>query len=497
MSEPLRSRRIRYALLLALFLFWLLIASQIPYTHDDWDWGLPLGLDQLLTASVNGRYAGNACVVLLTRSSLLKTLVMALAFTLLPVWELKLVSCLGEEESQTPLLLLAASLLFALLPTAIWQQSCGWVSGFCNFMFSALMLLGGHRLLFRPAALRQPSPLFCAGVFVFGLLMQLFLENVAIYSVAVSLSFLLLRRIRDRRFDHTLLALLLGNLAGLFLLFSSSVFEVLFTAGQAMQATRELVPSDHTGLLPYLLRCLLYYIKYFPSIWGRAPLLCCLVLGSLVFLAEKKQRSVLAPVNAVFALFFVCAAFFGEPQLSTEKRSLYLSIALSFLYFCAVGLECLLLFRKRPQFCARLLFYWVSAPLVLLPLAITTVEGGRLFFIPYVLESVFALLLLAELNKTLTPPWRRALSLAMAALLFVGCLRLGLAYQELGAAYRERLAMLAQPSGTVVLPELPHKELIWFPDPEIRTRLGYFRAFYGVSDELEVLFESGAPFAPW
>ena len=57
--------------------------------------------------------------------------------------------------------------------------------------------------------------------------------------------------------------------------------------------------------------------------------------------------------------------------------------------------------------------------------------------------------------------------------------------------------MLAQPSGTVVLPELPHKELIWFPDPEIRTRLGYFRAFNGVSDELEVLFESGAPFAPW
>ena len=34
-----------------IFYFW--IASQIPYTHDDWDWGLDVGLRQFLYATVN------------------------------------------------------------------------------------------------------------------------------------------------------------------------------------------------------------------------------------------------------------------------------------------------------------------------------------------------------------------------------------------------------------------------------------------------------------
>ncbi len=491
------ARRAYYALLLALFAFFLYLTAQIPYMHDDWDWGLPIGIEQLRTASINSRYVGNACVVALTRSGVLKTLVMALSFTLLPAMELRLVSRLGEKDTRKLPLLLFGALLLVLMPASIWRQSCGWVAGFCNFVLSALLLLGCHRLLFRPLSAPRPGSWALAGVLLYGVAMQLFLENVALYSVGVSLGLGLLRRVREKRFDPVLFALLLGNLLGLALLFSSGIYTVLFRDGQAMGATRELVPNDHVGLLPWLLRCLLYYIKYFPPLWGRNTLLSCAVLVLLALSAGKKQRLPLALVNLAFALYFLATAVFGDFALSTEKRSLYLAIALNFLYFCTVCLECLLIFRNRRRLCARLLFYWLSGPLVLLPLAITTMEGGRLFFTPYVLQSVFMLLLFSEFLSAHPFPRERTLSLVLCALLCGACLRLGLAYGEIGSAYRSRLALLQAESGEIVLPQLPHQELLWFPDPETQTRVGYFRAFYGVSDAPTLRFESGAPFLPW
>ena len=41
-----RRKQVLYWCVLALLLAgWLYIAWNVPYTHDDWDWGLPEGLD--------------------------------------------------------------------------------------------------------------------------------------------------------------------------------------------------------------------------------------------------------------------------------------------------------------------------------------------------------------------------------------------------------------------------------------------------------------------
>ena len=75
-----------YALIVGVvFVFYLWMAAQTPYTHDDWDWGLDIGIQHLLTADINSRYAGNLIEVLLTRSVFLKNLVMGLVFTALPL----------------------------------------------------------------------------------------------------------------------------------------------------------------------------------------------------------------------------------------------------------------------------------------------------------------------------------------------------------------------------------------------------------------------------
>ena len=65
--------------------FYLWVAAQIPYTHDDWDWGLEVGMQHLLKADINSRYVGNLIEVIITRSVILKTLIMGMILTLIPV----------------------------------------------------------------------------------------------------------------------------------------------------------------------------------------------------------------------------------------------------------------------------------------------------------------------------------------------------------------------------------------------------------------------------
>ena len=90
------------AALPALFLlslgFTLWLAVQIPYTHDDWDWGLPIGVRHLLTADINSRYLGNLIVVVLTRSPLLKTLAMGLGLSLIPLFAAELALSLRSGD---------------------------------------------------------------------------------------------------------------------------------------------------------------------------------------------------------------------------------------------------------------------------------------------------------------------------------------------------------------------------------------------------------------
>mgnify|MGYP000063744456 FL=1 len=58
-----------------------------PYTGDDWAWGSSIGIERLNAwfDNYSGRYFGNLIVLALTRSNILKTIVMSACITLI-VW---------------------------------------------------------------------------------------------------------------------------------------------------------------------------------------------------------------------------------------------------------------------------------------------------------------------------------------------------------------------------------------------------------------------------
>ena len=107
----IRKRNPYLPVMLAIFLFYIFIAFCIPYCHDDWDWGLDIGLEQFLNASLNSRYVGSFFVILMTRSEIIKTAVIALTMFFIPL----LVSQLCDEERSLAKYL-AANVLMLIMP---------------------------------------------------------------------------------------------------------------------------------------------------------------------------------------------------------------------------------------------------------------------------------------------------------------------------------------------------------------------------------------------
>ena len=68
-----------------IWLFYMWIFKETPYEIDDWSWGISEGWKALLTGELNGRYLSNLLEVVVTRSSLLKTMLIGTLAAFLPL----------------------------------------------------------------------------------------------------------------------------------------------------------------------------------------------------------------------------------------------------------------------------------------------------------------------------------------------------------------------------------------------------------------------------
>ena len=467
--KPIGTHRAYALAVLLALIFYLWLAAQIPYTHDDWDWGLAQGIRHLVTADINSRYAGNLVEVLLTRSALLKTLVMGLVFTLIPLAAGELAGdCLrrlrgkGLDEKGRLALFLLANGLFLATPTAIWAQTCGWVAGFSNFVASGLLLLVYLALLLRlTEGERRPARPGVPGwlpYLLFGVVLQLFLENLSAWAVLAAAAFLVREIVfRKTRPDGRLIALAVGALAGLGLMFSSNMYQTLWDTGAAVGDYRQLTFQKDWSLGRILGEFLRRFLTEFvPALCRRNGLLMgtlsLLVLLSGLRTAARRGRLTKAD-GALGSLTLLYGVYYFVCWLRTVLGGEALGVS-----GLTIGADCLFL--------------------VLVTAALCRVCGrtaGERFW--------------------LWPGGFRKVVLAVCLVLaLVAGVRWGHIYADIGAVSRERNAMLAQArrgeAASVTLPAYPHPEALWYPDPNNEYRVPYFREFYGIPDGVEVSFES-------
>lgn len=502
MDVKIKKTNWKYLLVYAgVAIFYLWMAAQIPYTHDDWDWGLPVGIQLWIYGIYNGRYVGNFFEVIMTRSELVKTLIMGVGYWLLPfllVWFAmhEDAASTGKEKKRF-LCFLLCNVLLLTMNRRIWQQTYGWVAGYGNFVLSAFLVTVIFRkvlAVFEAGHVPQEGK-FSALIWVcVGLVSQLFLENVAALLFVVSVGVLAYSWFQTKRISRVYLGLTLGTTLGLLVMLGSGVYQELWNDGNAVGGFRNVYINSNTDIVSAIVKCFNQAIAmpYFiwEANWVINSVILLLLSGGLLCVSirnSKKSGYVFAAANVGFLFYFISSGILG---LSVRWAVVLLVNAA---YFLVVVAETVWLYRGDKAFLSKLLTVWICAPAVLAPLVVTNELGARLFFTSNVFLIMFAAMLFVKVADDIPAPAVKLVHVCIPVAMVCMLMYWGKIYHDIGACKSERDAAISHAIATdadqVSLPRYPHGQYMWIPDPLNKKRLDFFREFYGLAQDVVVKFE--------
>lgn len=490
----MRAKRqwIRWACLAGLLCAYLWIAWRVPYTHDDWDWGLPVGLERWLSGELNSRYSGTFFVLLMTRLPWVKTLVMGVCMFLIP----QLTVCLAEVTPRRKLTieLLAHGLMFAV-PIVTWRQTYGWVSSFANYVTAAVWMLC-ILLLLRRALTGQGKGWQAVLLFPLCLTGQLFVENLTVFLVVLTLAAAGYAW-KTQQGCAAAGCALAGALAGLVLMFYNPLYSDLLQNGKAVEDFRQLVFPAGAGLGEMVSAVLAQGFHFvLPGLFDAHPVLWAVLLLVCLFRAGRRGRPwfLLVPagvVSLVYLAFRWRYVFRQSRVLPVEPWSWPRTVGAVVLLVLLV----LALWDDQKHRWPGLLLL-ASALLLVAPFALITEFGPRCCYPSLILLLLLTLRLVRGLPLA---RWHRT----VIALACLGLLLFHLyAYWKIGQCEALRADLLqeavAQHAQSVTLPTDSSTVIyMWNRNPSSDLRADYFRQFYGLPEDLQLIFLPRGSFDLW
>lgn len=503
----------KFAAIVAAFaaIFYYCIAWQVPYTGDDWDWGLDIGLQHLLTADINSRYAGNLFAVIMTRSKLAQTVIMGTCSFLLPAL-LTVFAADGTLKSrprQSLILFLAGNCLLLTMDSEIWQQTYGWVSGFANYGISAVLItlcLCLAAPVFREDCPGEKAPAAMYPLYLLlGIVIQLFLENLSVFMVLFSGVLCLTGYLRSKTLRREYLVFFAGTVIGLLVMFSSTIYPTLFESGATLGNGRQLSYDSQAGLLGLAAACLENFSREMAMrLWENNTIICCSISVLLIFLWLKHSEAriswlgrAMMVIDMLSIPYFITFSHleYGKYILQGYGLLKLFEVVINLGFFAVVALQVILLYRSRRGQMGKLLLVWFSAPAVLAPLTAVVFEGYRFYLTSNIFLIAFVLLLLADCITDIPRRYTDFLqTLGLSALLSC-CLFYGFIYREINICTRQRMEIIAETkqikAGEITLPSYPYMVLdyVWWPNPGDEYRDAYFREFFGLEPEVVLTFQ--------
>ena len=395
---------------------------------------------------------------------------------------------------------LLAVLFIFTIPRKVWRQTFGWIAGFSNFGFSAVLLLLFQKLLFRawlPDQNCSRKMLFCS--FLIAFCAELVLENVTVYIFAVTIGSTILYFARNKRCNTLHLSLLFGVVAGAALMFTGSIYGSLFRTGHAIYGMRAITFDKNASLWSNL--CVFYqrFVYFFPHcIWGDQWLICMMISGALAvkgFLCRKKSGCLIAVAQIIFAVYFVAVRFLGPIENYYVRWSDILTQRLNMLFFWIGLLEIVLLWKTNKSRRAFLLFLWISVPGVIVPLLATNMnaDAGRCFLTSTVFLIEFCLAVIDDIAINGNKSVCRISGILLSGAVLLSTARSIAVYHEIGSVMRERatlIASIAEGERILFFPDFPHQNYLWVTEPVGEKQREFFREFYHIPQDVEMHFNT-------
>lgn len=470
------------------FLILTVLCSLLPYSLDDWAWGSSVGINRLNTwfEGYSGRYVGNLIVLALTRSVLLRAVIMAGVFTMM-VWILTKIAS-GKKD-----LFAFTCLLLLLTPREIFRQAVVWTSGFANYtisIFFTLIYVNEIRALLdgkKETKNRIPRGIF---LFILGAVSAPVMEHLAIYNLVLAMAVLIYDFVTTRKvwFHHA--AYLLGTLCGTIYMFSNSAYHNVMKGTDGYRSI-----SGSQGILYKLVS------SWFSTIYtdflmshGALNLLLAALCIFLFFQAKKPQKfeKLFRFCLSVITLYGIYSAFSSIAFDRADKRPelLILEGLFSILYF--IMLTVYILWIGIAFGCIeKLAFLMGSLMMVTAPLLAVNPVTSRCLFAPYCFWILLALQLfqLLELPKqdSVECLIKKALHLGIAA----GMLFYSIIFITNFCFYQERIhyvqAAADRGETRIELRKLPYEEYVWKATPQKKLWADRYKQFYGLDKDIKLV----------
>ncbi|MGN0534157.1 MAG: DUF6056 family protein [Eubacterium sp.] len=470
-----------------IFVLMLCLCCLFPYTGDDWAWGGPIGIERLNNRFDNysGRYVGNLIVLALTRSNILKAVVMAFCLTGIVMLVNKLT---GEQKNG--IFLISAVLLY--MPVALLRQAVVWTSGFSNYttsIFLTLIYIYYTRNIYS-SSVPKYSLWHIIPLGLLGFVNTLIVEHITVYNVLLSLYVTVFALVRFKKAFAQHIAYLAGAVAGTLTMFSNPVYtsvlngddkyrtigigglgEIASKAGKAYFNT--VMPEGF--LNNFVLNLFLAAV-------------CIAVWYCVKSRLSKKARAIGGLSLAVIVMY---ASLSLMNRVSSIERTEILAYAMggaTAIYILAVCVFLIILpFWAQEK--AKLLFIFGSTGCMIAPLLVVTPIGSRCFFAPYVMILLLAMELYSNIDEAVKE--KASLFARSAALAcVVAIVYLFYIYSTIYCANIHRVEKAREDSvkqSVVEVCQLPYKKYVWCSDVDKEIWAKRFKQFNGIDENIKII----------
>ena len=470
--------------ILGSFLILCVLCYYFPYTLDDWAWGSDVGIERLRTwfENYNGRYAGNLLVIVLTRSNLLKTIVIAGTIVTITYLIMKIINVYNYA------LYWLSLLLIFVMPLPIFSQTIAWTSGFTNYVIPMVGILIFFYVFKNVLCENYKfNKKLLLPMFLVGFISALFMENLTLYNIFISGVLLIYTKIVHKKVDSTQVSFGIGAILGAVYMFSNSSYRMVLSGADTYRSV-----SKEGNIILNAIKT--YFDEIYPSFnfqYTWINIFLCLLLSIKAVKMLKENNKCFVRVFLGSIIFFVFAygiynlLMFLNPNLDVFKDYKKYVEGLLVIAFCICIFLITLLdiksnIKMRIALLIEMSIVWITAPLFFVnPIS------PRCFFPVYIM---FVMLVCAFYDDVMGERNKY-----YYVYLFIWILRIAMlffVYNNISKANEERINYIqnkvAAGEKRVEVQRIKYSDYVWNFEPGSKMWKDHFKNYHDIPLEIEI-----------
>lgn len=476
------------------FIVFFSLSYLFIYSGDDWAWGSTIGIERLnvFFANYNGRYLGNLSVLILTRSRMLKSLVMSLVL-------FGIVTLINKIVNKTNYYFSILSILLILaIPKYMFRQAIVWTSGFANYVIPVVLLLFYYYYVSCLFNKKQISKFSLMVMFLLGFCSTLFMEHITIYCVLLSGFVMIFEFCKKKKVSLYNILYFIGALIGTLVMFSN---EAYYSISVNADSYRTAPTSGFFNMIKSAMGAYFNTI-YKELVFNNVILIFLIILLTIiltyvffkkdVYNKEKCNKKILLYICSFITLSYGVYQLlsFVNPdwQIVLKYTNYFNGIYTMLFYISIVIITFITVNDKTIKY--KLLFYLFSIVIMTTPLLVVTPIGPRCFFPMYILFILFVCTILNYLmdNKTI--------NINLSVKIFTIFITVSL-YVYLTSIYlyiykedKERLDYIHREiennKKSIEIKELPYSNYVWTGNPSGTIWNTRYKLFYDIDEDIEI-----------